>query len=86
MTFGCAGSPSGQIFEDVPTNHTYYVVTAQLSFLGAINGYPCGGPGEPCGPGNLPYFRPGANVSRGQTAKIVSTTFFPSCHALSPEE
>jgi hypothetical protein len=40
---------------------------------GIISGYPCGGPGEACvGPANKPYFRPNNNVTRGQTAKIVS--------------
>ena len=38
---------------------------------GIIQGYPCGGVGEPCGPGTLPYFRPNNDVLRGQTAKIV---------------
>jgi hypothetical protein len=38
-----------------------------------MSGYPCGGPGEACvPPGNLPYFRPNVNATRGQIAKIVS--------------
>lgn len=37
-----------------------------------MGGYPCGGPGEPCGPNNWPYFRPFANATRAQLAKIVS--------------
>jgi hypothetical protein len=37
-----------------------------------MNGYACGGPGEECRQGNLPYFRPNANVTRGQAAKIVA--------------
>ena len=45
----------------------------RLAGRGIIGGYPCGGPGEPCvAPGNRPYFRPNANVTRGQLAKIVS--------------
>ena len=41
---------------------------------------PAAAPGEPCvAPGNRPYFRPGNNVTRGQTAKIVANTFFPGC-------
>jgi len=44
-----------------------------------MGGYACGGEGEPCGPGNLPYFRPNANATRGQVAKINSNTFFPGC-------
>lgn len=38
-----------------------------------IGGYPCGGPGELCvAPNNLPYYRPNANATHGQIAKIVS--------------
>ena len=45
----------------------------RLVHRGFINGYPCGGPGEPCvPPANLPYFRPNANATRGQISKIVS--------------
>ena len=44
-----------------------------------MSGYPCGGVGEPCGPNNLPYFRPNNYASRGQTSKIVGNTFFPGC-------
>jgi hypothetical protein len=29
--------------------------------------------------GNLPYFRPANNATRGQVAKIVSNSFFPEC-------
>jgi hypothetical protein len=41
---------------------------------GLIGGYPCGTqPSEPCvGPDNLAYYRPSANATRGQIAKIVS--------------
>lgn len=65
---------SDQIFEDIPLNHTFYIYIARLASRGYIVGYPCGGPNEPCGTGNRPYFRPNANVTRGQTAKIVSNT------------
>ncbi len=37
------------------------------------------GAGEPYEPGNLPYFRPSANVARGQASKIVSNAFSPNC-------
>src|SRR5262249_52694667 len=33
-------------------------------------GYSCGGPGEACDSQHHPYFRPYANVTRGQLAKI----------------
>lgn len=77
--FGCSGEPTGQTFEDVPPGSTFYTTIEQLHILGAIGGYPCGGPGEPCGSENLPYFRQSANVTRGQTAKIVSLVFYPNC-------
>jgi S-layer family protein len=72
--------PTGQTFQDVPPNSTFYTWIARLSMRDIINGYQCGGPGEPCvAPANLPYFRPSSNVTRGQASKIVSNTFFPDC-------
>ncbi|MGA7732768.1 MAG: S-layer homology domain-containing protein [Chloroflexia bacterium] len=66
--------PSGaQQFEDVPTGSTFFDFVWRLADRGIINGYPCGGLFEPCvPPGNLPYFRPNANITRGQISKIVS--------------
>jgi hypothetical protein len=49
----------------VPPESTFYAVIRCLSCLGIINGYPCGGPGEPCNSSNDPYFRPGNQVTRG---------------------
>jgi hypothetical protein len=72
--------PSGQSFQDVPPDSTFFDFIQRLSMRNIINGYACGGPGEPCvPPGNLPYFRPNGNVTRGQTSKIVSNTFYPGC-------
>ncbi len=56
-------------FVDVPPDNTFYSYVRCLSCRGIVGGYPCGGPGEPC-PGA--YYRPGNNVTRGQTAKIVT--------------
>ncbi len=77
-----------QTFQDVPTSSTFYIFIQRLSSRGAIAGYPCGGSNpesgnpEPClPPGNLPYFRPGNLVTRGQAAKLVATSFFPGCQA-----
>jgi hypothetical protein len=43
--------------------------------LSSPGGYNCGGSNEPCvAPGNLPYFRPGSDVTRGQIAKIIANT------------
>ena len=69
----------GQQFEDVQIGSTYYTYTYRLATHSVMSGYPCGGTGEPCGPNNLPYFRPNNNASRGQTGKIVGNTFFPLC-------
>jgi hypothetical protein len=73
--------PTGaQIFEDVQPGSTFYDFVQRLASRGYINGYPCGGAGEPCvAPTNRPYFRPNSNATRGQTSKIVANTFFPGC-------
>jgi tetratricopeptide (TPR) repeat protein len=72
IAFGWSEPVLGQQFEDVLPGSTFYEYIGQLAGRGTINGYPCGGPSEPClPPGNLPYFRTGNSVTRGQTAKIV---------------
>ncbi|HST06502.1 MAG TPA: S-layer homology domain-containing protein [Chloroflexia bacterium] len=76
---GLTQTPGPQQFEDVLPGSTFYDFIWRLTDLGYMNGYPCGGTGEPCGPNNLPYFRPSANATRGQASKIVSNTFFPEC-------
>jgi hypothetical protein len=73
------GTPTGQRYADVEPDSTFYVWIEQLSTLGVMGGYPCGGSGETCGPDNKPYFRPNNNVTRGQASKIVANTFFPGC-------
>ena len=59
-------------FTDVPPGSTYYEAVRYLACRGVLGGYACGGVGEPCDPQSNPYFRPGAGVTRGQLAKIVS--------------
>ncbi|MGA7733200.1 MAG: S-layer homology domain-containing protein [Chloroflexia bacterium] len=77
---GLTQPPGAQQFEDVPPGHTFYDYIWRLTDLGIMNGYPCGGEGEPCNPpDNRPYFRPGKNATRGQASKIVANTFFPEC-------
>ncbi|HST03356.1 MAG TPA: zinc-dependent metalloprotease family protein [Chloroflexia bacterium] len=76
---GYNDTPTGQQFEDVLPGSTFYTFTYELVSRGIMSGYPCGGDGEPCGPSNLPYFRPNNNATRGQTSKIVGNTFFPEC-------
>jgi hypothetical protein len=73
--------PGAQMFEDVLPGSPFYDFIERLASRGIIGGYPCGGPVEPCGSGNLPYFRPSNYTSRGQTSKIASSTFFPNCQA-----
>jgi hypothetical protein len=60
-----------QTFNDVPPGSTFWLYIERVALHDAINGYPCGDPGEPC-PGM--YFRPGNTLTRGQAAKIVSIT------------
>jgi hypothetical protein len=64
--------PGPQLFEDVDPANTFFTWINRLSNRGYMGGYPCGGEGEPCGGDNRPYFRPFANATRGQLAKIVS--------------
>jgi hypothetical protein len=64
-----AATPCPVQFNDVPATQTFYAAIRCLACLGIVNGYPCGGPGEPC-PGA--YYRPNNNVTRGQVSKIVS--------------
>jgi len=71
---------TGQTFEDVSPTSTFYEYIERLVSRGVMNGYACGGPGEPCvPPTNRPYFRPNNNVTRGQTSKIDGNAFFPGC-------
>jgi hypothetical protein len=62
-------------FTDVPDEHTFYTFVEYAYNAGVINGYPCGGPGEPCDDQNRAYFRPGVQVTRGQFTKMVSIGF-----------
>jgi hypothetical protein len=69
-----------QSFQDVAPGSTFFDFIGRLANRSVMSGYPCGAPTEPCvPPGNLPYFRPNNNVTRGQTSKIVGNTFFPNC-------
>jgi hypothetical protein len=71
---GYVSDPGPQMFADVYPYSTFYDYVNRLARRNILSGYPCGGPGEPCGSDNLPYFRPGNNASRGQIAKIISNT------------
>ena len=61
-----------QRFQDVPLTQPFYPFIQWMVCRGYISGYTCGGLGEPCvSPDNLPYFRPGNSVARGQLMKMV---------------
>ncbi|HYO49710.1 MAG TPA: SBBP repeat-containing protein [Chloroflexia bacterium] len=87
-----AAPPLGsQTFEDVPLTYPFYEWIEGMAIGGIIAGHPCGGEGEPCiAPLNRPYYRPAANVTRGQSATIVAHSFFPDCqppeHPVSPKK
>lgn len=67
------GNPPAQpSFADVLPGNPFFAAVEVLSAGGSVSGYACGGPGEPCDALNHPYFRPYANVTRAQTAKIVA--------------
>lgn len=74
-----------QTFEDVGTASAFYIYIQRLASRNVMQGYPCSGTNpetgqrEPCGAANLPYFRPGNTVTRGQSSKIVANSFFPGC-------
>ena len=81
---GFNDTPSGQQFQDIAPGSVWYSYVYRLSTHNIIHGYPCGGNGEPCGPGNLPYFRPNADSTRGAVVQIVSLGFFPDCASSRP--
>ncbi len=65
--------PATPTFEDVPPLSTFYPYVETGVNHGIIGGYPCGGAGEPCvAPGNQPYFRPNAPITRGQLSKVIA--------------
>jgi hypothetical protein len=61
-----------QTFSDVPAANAFWLFVERLAGTGAISGYACGGVGEPCDPLGRPYFRWGANATRGQISKITA--------------
>ena len=61
-----------QTYADVPSSHPFWLWIERLSLHAVMGGYNCGGPGEPCDDQQRPYFRPGADITRGQLSKIAS--------------
>lgn len=78
---GWSETHTEQSFQDVPVGSTFYQFVQRMSSRSIISGYVCGSvPSEPCvPPGNLPYYRPNANATRGQVSKMVANAFFPGC-------
>jgi hypothetical protein len=81
---GYSETPGDQTFNDVPPDSPFYTFIERAAAHNVISGYPCGdtnpgtGEAEPC-PGA--YFRPGSNITRGQTAKIVANSLLPGCES-----
>jgi len=70
---------TGQTFQDVAPGSPFYTYIERLASRPIMSGYACGSP-EPCvPPGNLPYFRPGNRVTRGQTTEVVANALTPDC-------
>jgi hypothetical protein len=59
-------------YADVPNTNTFWLWIERLTLHQVMSGYPCGGAGEPCDQQHRPYFRWGADATRGQISKIVS--------------
>ncbi len=73
LAAGLSGTPSAQHFSDVPPSNVFYSWIEQMAAAGILSGYTCGTlPSEPCDSAQRPYFRPAANVTRGQLAKIIA--------------
>jgi hypothetical protein len=61
-------------FADVQPDDTFYSFIRCLACRAIVGGYPCGAPDEPCNDDDEPYYRPGANVTRGQLSKIIANS------------
>jgi hypothetical protein len=61
-----------QSFVDVLPGSTFWLYVEQAKAHNAIDGYACGGPGEPC---TGTYFRPNNNMTRGQASKVIANSY-----------
>jgi S-layer homology domain len=64
----------GPHFADVSIDNAFYSYIETAYHYNIIDGYTCGGPGEPCDSQNRPYFRPSTQVTRSQLTKIIVLT------------
>ena len=64
-------TPTNPTFADLNSSNALYSFVETAVQHGVVSGYQCGGPGEPCDGQNRPYFRPGNNVTRAQSAKMI---------------
>lgn len=70
-----ANVQGGPHFADVPPNNSFYHFVEYAYNAGVIDGYRCGGAGEPCDDKNRAWYRPLNTVTRGQISKVVSEAF-----------
>jgi hypothetical protein len=64
--------PNGATFADTPPDSPFFPYVEAAAQAGVVSGYSCGAPDEPCDSQARPYFRPNAEVTRGQLAKIIA--------------
>jgi hypothetical protein len=77
--------PGAPHFTDVPPGSTFYTYVEVAYGHGIVEGYPCGGPFEPCDSQARPYYRPGNPVTRAQLSKmIVLAAGWPLVHPANP--
>jgi hypothetical protein len=67
-------NPASPTFADVAPSNSLYTFVETAAANGVVTGYPCGGANEPCDGRNRPYYRPNNNVTRAQTAKMISVS------------
>ena len=66
--------PNTNTFADVPPANPFFTFIEAAAHANIVSGYACGSSAtEPCDSQNRPYFRPFADVTRGQLSKIVVT-------------
>jgi hypothetical protein len=75
-----------QTFEDIVYAYPFWLFIERVALHGAMVGYGCGGPPNPCTgqpevctPPSRPHFRACVPITRAQTAKVVAITFYPNC-------